>query len=146
MKGVFKTRSVRESEMNDKDLLHYYSCIREAYNAAPSIVKERFLMDASDKLNAFLLANGLVEVNEGEEKDPVLKFKHPNPDIGDILLSVGDYVLTKADWWGQIQEINKVKRKQVLSVRRLADSTIHCLPIGDVIDFSHDKKSLKIVN
>jgi len=64
VKGVFKQRSVKESEMNDKDLLHYYNTIREAYNAAPPIVKERFLMDASDKLNAFLLANGMAEKQE----------------------------------------------------------------------------------
>ena len=64
VKGVFKQRSVKESEMNDKDLLHYYNTIREVYNAAPPIVKERFAMDAYERLMDFLVANGMAEKQE----------------------------------------------------------------------------------
>ena len=67
--GVFEQRSVTESEMSNSDYEYYYNTIREAYNAAPPIVKERFVMDAHEKLVEFLIANGMVTKEDDNFED-----------------------------------------------------------------------------
>jgi hypothetical protein len=65
-----------------------------------------------------------------------IEFKHPDPAVGNVLLSVGDYIKTKWEWWGEIKEIAEIKHGQGLKVRRLNDNEILSVSDDDVIDFN----------
>jgi hypothetical protein len=65
------------------------------------------------------------------------QFTHPDPAIGNVLLSAGDFIKTKWDWWAEIKEINEIKHGQGLSVRRLNDNKVLSISTDDVIEFNH---------
>lgn len=65
------------------------------------------------------------------------QFNHPDPAIGNVLLSDGDFIKTKWDWWAEIKEINEIKHGQGLLVRRLDNNKVYSISTDDVIDFNH---------
>jgi hypothetical protein len=63
--------------------------------------------------------------------------KNEPPTFGNVLLSAGDFIKTKWDWWAEIKEINEIKHGQGLSVRRLNDNKVLSISTDDVIEFNH---------
>lgn len=72
-----KKRSFKESEMTERDFLHFYKNLADAYNAAPFAVKMTFMQQAGPKMQEHLakdstqaaIAAGVMMDEEIDPKD-----------------------------------------------------------------------------